>query len=136
MCLWHTKQWQFSWRSVHYRKLTYTYQIWSKWKRWRIILFVREDISAKVTHCDFPTFQIFYVEINLRRKKWLLNFSYNPPKNNIYNHLCVITKILDAHYGKYENVVFPVDFNAGTGEILVESFCEPHNLTSPTHSPT
>ena len=43
-----------------------------------ILLYVREDIQTKVIHCDFPTFESFYVEISLHKKKWLLNCSYNP----------------------------------------------------------
>ena len=57
-------------------------------------------------------------------------FSYNPHKNNLCNHLDVITKILDTYYGKYESVVFLGDFNAGTEEITIKSFRESYNLTS------
>ena len=84
----------------------------------------------------FQRLKSFMLKLIFIGKKWLLSFSYNSHKNNICNHLCVITKNLDAHYGKYENVVFLGDVNAGTGEILMESFCEPCNRTSPTHSPT
>ena len=62
-----------------------------------ILLYVREDIPAKVIHCDFPTSESFYVEISLHMKKWPLNFSYNPRKNNIRNHLDGITKTLDTY---------------------------------------
>ena len=37
-----------------------------------ILLYVREDIPYKpynVIHCDFPTSESFYVEINLHKKK-------------------------------------------------------------------
>ena len=88
------------------------------------LLYVPEDIRAKVIHCDFPTFESFYVEISLHKKKWLLNCSYNSHKNNICNHLDVITKTLDTYYGKYENIVFIGDLNAATEEIFMKSFCE------------
>ena len=52
----------------------------------------------------------FYVEINLRKKKWLLNCFYNPHKNNVSNHLDVIIKSLGTYCGKCENVVFLGDF--------------------------
>ena len=70
------------------------------------LLYVHEDIPAKVIHCDFPTFESFFVKINLHKKRWLINCSYNPHKNNIGSHVNVITKTLDTYYGKYENVVF------------------------------
>ena len=101
-----------------------------------ILLYVREDIPAKVIHCDFPTFERFFVEINLHKKKWLINCSYNPHKNNIGSHLNVITKTFDTYYGKYENVIFLGDFNAGIEETTMKSFCESYNLTSLIKQPT
>ena len=59
-----------------------------------ILLYVREDIPTKyVVHCDFPTCESFYVEINLHKKKWLLNCSYNLHKNNNCNHFFHITNM-------------------------------------------
>ena len=101
------------------------------------LLYVRgEDIPAKVIHCDFPTSESIFVEINLLKKKCLINFSYNPHKNNIGSHLNVITKALDMYYGKYENVVFLGDFNAGIEETTMKSFCESYNLTNLIKQPT
>ena len=57
-----------------------------------ILLDVREDIPAKVIHWDFPTSKSLFVEINLHKKIWLINCSYNPQKNNIGSQLNVITK--------------------------------------------
>ena len=74
--------------------------------------------------------KVFLVEINLHNKKWLINCSYNPHKNNIGSHLNVITKALDTYYGKYENVVFLGDFNAGIEETTMKLFCESYNLTN------
>ena len=92
-----------------------------------ILFYVCEDIPAKVIHCDFPTFESFYVETNLHKKKWPLNCSYSPHKNTICNHLDVIIKTLDTYYGKYENFVFLGNFNE---ETPMKSFCKSYNLTS------
>ena len=46
------------------------------------MLFVREGILLQ----KFPNRDSF-VEINLRKKKWLLSFSYNPNRENIENPL-------------------------------------------------
>ena len=91
--------------------------------------FTSARIFQQVIHCDFPTSESFFVEINLHKKKWLINCSYNPNKNNIDSHLNVITKTFDTYYGKYENVVFLGDFNAGIKEATKKSFCESYNLT-------
>ena len=66
----------------------------------------------------------------------MINCSYNPHKNNIGSHLNVITKTLDTYYGKYENVVFLGDFNAGIEETTMKSFCESYNLTNLIKQPT
>ena len=68
-----------------------------------ILLYVREDIPAKILSHDFPSAESFFVEIILHKKKWLINCSYSPNKNNIKNDLEIISKALDAFSTKYEN---------------------------------
>ena len=84
----------------------------------------------------FQLSNVFFVEINLHKKKWLINCSYNPHKNNIGSHLNVITKALDTYYGKYENIVFLGYFNAGIEETTMKSFCKSYNLTNLIKQPT
>ena len=43
----------------------------------------------------------FYVEINLRKKKWLRFWSYNTNKKNIQFHLENLTKSLALYSSKY-----------------------------------
>ena len=100
-----------------------------------LLLYVREDIPAKVLHSDFPAAGSFYAEIILHKKRWLINCSYNPHKN-ICRHLEVLTKTLDSYYSKYENVIFLGDFNAGVVETPMTSFCESYNLKSIIKQPT
>ena len=95
-----------------------------------LLLYVREDIPAKVLHSDFPAAESFYAKIIIHKKKWLINCSYNPHKNNICRHLEVVTKTLDPYYSKYKNVIFLGDFNAGVLETPMTSFCESYNLKS------
>ena len=40
-----------------------------------IMLYVWEDIPAKLLSHDFPCAESFFVEINLYKKIWLINFS-------------------------------------------------------------
>ena len=56
-----------------------------------IMLYVREDITTKLLSHDFPGVESFFVEINLHKKKWLINCSYNPHKSNI-NRLNIISR--------------------------------------------
>ena len=53
-----------------------------------ILLFVREHIPYKIIKADCDAhFDGIFLEINLRKKKWLLCCSYDPHKSNITNHL-------------------------------------------------
>ena len=70
-----------------------------------IILCVREDIPTKLLSHDFPCVESFFVEINLHKKKWLVNCSYNPHKSNIINHLNIISRSLDKKI-LYFSVIF------------------------------
>ena len=101
-----------------------------------LLLYVREDIPAKVLHSNFPAAESFYAEIILHKKRWLINCSHNAHKNNIRRHLEVVTKTLDSYYSKYENVMFLGDFNAGVLETPMTSFCEFYNLKSIIKQPT
>ena len=45
-----------------------------------LMLFVREDIPSNLIEAEAKPIEGFYVELNLRNDKWLLNCSYNPTK--------------------------------------------------------
>ena len=64
------------------------------------MLFVREDIPSNLVEAEAKPIEGFYIELNLRNDKWLLNCSYNPHKNNI--GLLVISRIhTPQHTKKY-----------------------------------
>ena len=54
-----------------------------------ILLYIREDIPSKMLKFRSVqnNFEGFFVEINLRKKKWFLSCSYNPTRKNIVNHV-------------------------------------------------
>ena len=59
---------------------------WIEPIRGGILLYVREDIPSKML--DFKSdIEAFFIEINLRKVKWLLSCSYNPSKSTITSHL-------------------------------------------------
>ena len=54
-----------------------------------ILLYVRDDIPSRLLP-DYKikdNLELFFVEVNIRKKKWLHSCSYNPQKSNISNHL-------------------------------------------------
>ena len=95
-----------------------------------ILLYVRKDIPAQILSHDFPSAESFFVEIILHKKKWFINCSYNPNKNNIKNHLEIISKALDAFSTKYENIILLGDFNVCVDDETMGNFCNSYNLNS------
>ena len=53
-----------------------------------LLVYVREDIPCKILNEYTPEkpIEIFFVEINLRSRKWLLSCSYDPNINSIADH--------------------------------------------------
>ena len=80
-----------------------------------IMLFVREDIPAKLIFIEVSPVEGFYVETNLRKQKWLICCSYNPNKHNISKHIEALSKSIDLFSSNHENVLLMGDFNAGFG---------------------
>ena len=72
----------------------------------------------------------------LYKKKWLINCSYNPHKNNIENHLDIISRSLDTDSTKYENIVLLDDFIVCVNDEALKTFCKPYSFSSLIKQPT
>ena len=101
-----------------------------------IMLYVREDIPSKLVGVETSPTEGFYVEINLRKKKWLLCCSYNPNKNNIQFHLENLTKSLALYSSNYENLIILGDFNVSIDNSYMAGFCDTYDLRSLIMEPT
>ena len=95
-----------------------------------IILYIREDIPSNLLATDKEPTESFYVELNLRNEKCLINCSYNPHKIMIKSHLATLSNFLDLRSSKYKKMLIFGDFNAGINESHMNSFCETYNLTN------
>ena len=95
-----------------------------------LLLFVRDDISSRLlTEYKTPTnVECIFVEISIRKKNWLLCFSYNLHKSNISTHMHHLSKGLDIYMNKYDNILFLGDFNSETSENYLNDFCNVYNL--------
>ena len=67
-----------------------------------IYLFIREDIpSRKLPTIDgFPDFEGLFIEIKLRKSKWLLLATNKPPSFSKDYYFALINKALDAYSSK------------------------------------
>ena len=103
-----------------------------------ILLYIRCDIPSKeIPNSRLPSpSEGFSVEINLRKKKWLISCSYTPNKTWIQNHLSEISKVLDICSPKYENFLLIGDFNSEPNESHMEDFCLNYNLSNLIKEPT
>ena len=66
-----------------------------------LFFYIREDIPSKIlTHSSNCDIETILVEISLRKRKWLLNSSYNPSKGRISHHLECLNSLLNEHSKK------------------------------------
>ena len=86
-----------------------------------ILLYIREDIPFTLLNSDM-SIESFSIEINIRKKKWLLVCTYNSNKNLISNHLKEIGKNLDNYSSKYDNFILLGDLNSEPTESAVKRF--------------
>ena len=101
-----------------------------------ILLYVREDIPTNLTEVETKPIEGFYVEINLRNDKWLINCSYNPHKNMIGNHLRALSEKLDIYSTSYDNFIILGDFNIEMEKQQIKDFCDNYSLKSLIRQPT
>ena len=71
-----------------------------------IVLFIRNDITAKVFFTDGRSIESFYVELNFRKEKWLFICSNNPKHSSIESHLDYRPKSIDSLSSKSGNFNF------------------------------
>ena len=98
-----------------------------------LMLFVRKGIPSNLLA---KPIEGFYIELNLRNDKWLLNCSYNPHKNNTGKHLKALIDFLDSHSSTYEKVLILGDFNVGADDQNMKIFCDSYSVTSLIKRPT
>ena len=95
-----------------------------------IMVFVREDIPCKLISKETVDIEGIFIELNFRKKKWLLSCSYNPNKSTITDHLEILKRNLDLYSAHYENLIIIGDFNTDINESCMKSFCESYTLSS------
>ena len=88
----------------------------------RILLYIDDAIPSKLKESKMTTTEVFFVELNLRKKKWILCCSHNSKKSLIFNQLEAITNDLDLLLSKYDNYLLIGGFNAKPNEPAVFDF--------------
>ena len=99
------------------------------------MLYFREDLPAKLLPID-RTNESRFVQLNLKRTKWLISYSNKPNKSNIYSHLESLSRNLDLFSSKYENYLVVSDFNVSVEEANIKNLCESFSLKNLIKDPT
>ena len=94
-----------------------------------ILFYARKDIAVKLLSVENLPTECFFIEINLRKRKWLVCCSYNPHRGNIKDHLNTISANLDLYSSKYEYIIVIKDFNVEVNDKFMSNFCESYNLS-------
>ena len=103
-----------------------------------IMLYIREGIPSKILHSKFnqKDKEYFLVELNLRKRKWLLVCSYNPHKSFTDEHLALLGRELDSHSWNYDDIIILGDFNSEPNKENMKRFYQIYNLKNLINEPT
>ena len=100
------------------------------------MFFVREDIPAKRIVSQIPSVEGPYVEVKLRKQRWLISYSYNPNKSIVSQHMNALGKNMGTYFSTYEKFIFLGDFNAGMEHSALKDLCNAYSFTSMINSLT
>ena len=72
-----------------------------------LLLHIREDIPSRLLteYKPLENVECLFVEINIKKKKWRVCWSYNPYQNNISNYLHHLKKSLDVYLKNCDNLL-------------------------------
>ena len=113
-----------------------------------VLIYVRDDIPSKELHKHtFPDvifnmedsqgpIEGIFVEINLRKCKWLLFGTYHRPSQNDNYYFDTVTHALDIYAKNYDKFLLAGDFNAEEHEPGLSTFMFHHGAKNLIHEPT
>ena len=82
------------------------------------------------------TIEGFFIELNLRKKKWLSCCTYNPNHSFMSDHLSTIGNNIDLQLENYENFLLMGDLNVEGHNGFLKKFCDLYNLKNLIKVPT
>ena len=88
-----------------------------------ILVYVPEDIPPKLITANLPNAGGFFLEINLRKKKWVTSCSNNPNNQTIFSLMESMSKAAESLSSKYENFFIIGDSKAQASDTSVKDFC-------------
>ena len=102
----------------------------------RVMIYVREDLACKQLHVMNNSGEGIFLELNLRKVKWLLFGGYNHKKSNIIFFLKELGPLLDHYIAKFDHFLILGDFNSEITEDDMSEFCDIYHLKNLINEPT
>ena len=89
-----------------------------------VLIYIREDIPSKLLadHKLPHDIEGIFVELNLRKKKWLLFGSYHPPSQSDEYFFHQVKKGIDMYNKFYERFLLIEDFNPRSQNLVFHNF--------------
>ena len=113
-----------------------------------ILIYIRKGITSRpLNEHTFPDVQFdsgstlgpiegMFIEINLKKVKWLLFGTYHRPKQNDEYYFDQVTYALDKYVTKYDKLLLAGDFNAKEEETVLGNFLYQNELKNLVKEPT
>ena len=103
-----------------------------------VIIYVREDIPCKkLTKFILPDdIEGIFIEINLRKVKWLLFGTYHPPSQQDNYYFSNLGKAIDFYLKSYEKFLLVGDFNSNVTDLQLSEFLNNYNAKNLVHDMT
>ena len=103
-----------------------------------VLFLIRDDLPCRVlsSHTLPDNVEGIFIEITIRKSKWLIMGAYCPHKEKISYFLNSVSKELDKFLPSYENILLLGDFNSTMSEKEMHGFCEMYNLENLIKGPT
>ena len=107
-----------------------------------VAIYVRDDIPCEQLHKHtFPSeryefdnskgpIEGIFLEINLRKTKWLLFGTYHRPKQNDLYFFDCVSNALDSYLMTYDKFILAGDFNVQEDEQVIAEFLDKYNANN------
>ena len=98
-----------------------------------LLIYVRSDIPCKqqLTKYEFSErIERIFIEINLRKLKWLLFGTYHLPSQSNSFYVDNVGRALGISTQTYDRFLLVGDFNAEEKEFTLENFMDLYNLNN------
>ena len=97
---------------------------------------MRDDVPPKSIPMRNSNIEGFFIELNLRKKKWFSCCSCNPNRSFISDHLGTIWNDKDLLLGNHKNFFLMRDLNVEGHNGFLKGFCDLYNFENLIKVPT